>query len=66
MSNLCVRNDLGVTTLKNFIQKNSTKFYRNIQNLENEIIFEMEDYDGSLPENRKRPRATLFRIDTYD
>lgn len=60
MSNLAVRRDLNMPTFYQAIHKVVTSFYKNLPNLNNEIIAEFDDYDHTLPVNRKRPRASLL------
>lgn len=58
LSNVTIRNDLGVTTLRKFTHKLASKFYNNFNLLGNEIIYELPDYNYTLP--CKRPRAVLL------
>lgn len=58
--NSTIRKDLQIPTLRDIIQKLSINFYNTLNNLDNEIILELPDYDYRDPSNRKKPRFTQF------
>lgn len=61
--NSTIRRDLNIPSMKESIVHLSEKFYDRIQNINNEIIAELPDYDISLHINRRRPRATLLLLE---
>lgn len=60
MSNQTIQNDLQMQSLTKFIQKSAKHLYGNINNTPNEIIYKYLDYDPTLHENWKRPRAVFI------
>lgn len=59
MSNLTIRRDLGVSSMRKIIKTLAENFYKNIDNLPNELIAGLPDYDYRDPIHCKRPKAVL-------
>lgn len=63
LSNITIRRDLDISSMRDHLHHLITRFYDNIHNLPNEILAEIPDYDYRDPCNRKRPRTALASLD---
>lgn len=63
LTNSTIRSDLKISTYRKTVSKHAKKFYHNINNIPNEIIAGLPDYDFRLTYNKKRPKATVLLED---